>query len=534
MIRKVVVRNYRKFRNLTVDLTPGTNILVGGNDSGKSTLIEAINLALTGRVNGRAFAQELSPYYVNQAATTEYIDDLKASRTAVPPEILIEVYLEDGGDANLLQGTNNTLNEDTCGVRIWARFDAARFDKEYKAFVAQPNDVTLVPTEYYKVEWLGFSGSGVTARSIPATASMVDPSAVRLQAGVDYHLQQIIQTHLAPNERVELARQYRSLRQAFGEQPSVKDINDKLKTSGQSLTTRALSLAIDISQRTTWENTVTAHLDDVPLPFASKGEQSALKTVLAVGRKADGAHVVLIEEPEAHLSFDHLHMLLERIEQQCEGKQIVVATHSNFVLNKLGLENLILLGEDDSAVRLSQVPDETVRFFKKLAGYDTLRLVLAKAVILVEGPSDELVVQRGYIDSKGNLPIRDGIDVISVGLSHKRFLDLAVPLKRRVWVVTDNDGKSKGEIEARFSAYSGNAFVSIHTGSDPNLKTLEPCIVATNDLEVLNTVLGAQHDSKDAVRDWMLEHKTEAALAIFESATKITMPEYIANVFKSA
>ena len=53
MIRKVVIRNYRKFRKLDVDMLPGTNILVGSNDSGKSTLIEAINLALTGRANGR-------------------------------------------------------------------------------------------------------------------------------------------------------------------------------------------------------------------------------------------------------------------------------------------------------------------------------------------------------------------------------------------------------------------------------------------------------------------------------------------------
>lgn len=58
MIRKVVIRNYRKFRNISVDLTPGTNILVGGNDNGRSTLIEAINLALTGRVNGRPFSVE--------------------------------------------------------------------------------------------------------------------------------------------------------------------------------------------------------------------------------------------------------------------------------------------------------------------------------------------------------------------------------------------------------------------------------------------------------------------------------------------
>ena len=40
-----------------------------------------------------------------------------------------------------------------------------------------------------------------------------------------------------------------------------------------------------------------------------------------------------------------------------------------------------------------------MNYFKKLPGYDTLRLVLAKRVILVEGPSDELVVQRAYRDA---------------------------------------------------------------------------------------------------------------------------------------
>ena len=42
-------------------------------------------------------------------------------------------------------------------------------------------------------------------------------------------------------------------------------------------------------------------------------------------------------------------------------------------------------------------------------------LVLAKRVILVEGPSDELVVQRAYRDAhNGRLPIQDGVDVMSM------------------------------------------------------------------------------------------------------------------------
>lgn len=39
---------------------------------------------------------------------------------------------------------------------------------------------------------------------------------------------------------------------------------------------------------------------------------------------------------------------------------------------------------------------DTYSYFKKLPGYDTLRLILAHRVILVEGPSDDLIVQHAY------------------------------------------------------------------------------------------------------------------------------------------
>lgn len=62
--------------------------------------------------------------------------------------------------------------------------------------------------------------------------------------------------------------------------------------------------------------------------------------------------------------------------------------------------------------------------------------MLAERVTLVEGPSDELVVQRAYLDAHGKLPIKDGVDVISVrGLQVKRFLDTAVQPEKPVVVV---------------------------------------------------------------------------------------------------
>jgi hypothetical protein len=68
--------------------------------------------------------------------------------------------------------------------------------------------------------------------------------------------------------------------------------------------------------------------------------------------------------------------------------------------------------------------------FKRLSGYDTLRMVLSKEVILVEGPSDDLVVQRAFRDARRVPPLEVGVDIISVrGLAFKRFLDIAVGLR---------------------------------------------------------------------------------------------------------
>lgn len=530
MIRRVAVRNYRLFRSFDLEFTPGVNTLVGANDTGKSTLIEAINLALTGRVYGRALTQGVSPYLLNMEATQEYVRGLQAKTQPppTPPTMIIEVFLEETDQTAILRGTNNLFNEDACGVRIQAKL-AQDFLDEYNNFISDPSDVRLVPTEYYKVDWLGFHGSGITARSIPATASVIDPTTLHLQSGVDYHMQQILRTNLDPKDRVELSRQYRSLREEFSKKDAVTAINNRLSDTNDPITDRKLSLAIDISQRFTWESSLAAHLDDLPFQFIGKGEQNALKTLLALGRKADVAHIVLIEEPEAHLSFASLRKLISRIEKNCAGKQVIIATHSNFVLNKLGLSSLILLGSGEP-IRITDLPKETAEYFKKLAGFDTLRLVLAEGVILVEGPSDELIVQRAYKDAHAKLPIEDGIDVISVGLSHKRFLDLAIKLKRRTWIVTDNDGKTPEQVRERFTTYLAETFISLHTGDDPQFNTLEPQIVAANDLATLNAVLGKSYTRKDEALEAMLADKTASSLAIFESTTNLIMPTYIREV----
>jgi putative ATP-dependent endonuclease of OLD family len=529
MLTKIEIRNYRVFQSFGFEFRDGMNILVGDNDSGKSTVLEAVSLALTGRLGDRTLFSALSPHLFNQATADAYVQAIAKGDRPAPPEIVIDLFLSEDDETVGLLGTNNLLAENTPGLRIRASFDV-RFADEYEAFIGGDDPVRLVPTEYYRVDWLGFSGNPITRRSVPVSMSRIDASSIRLQSGADYYLQQIIQDQLDPTERAELSRAYRSLREAFSENPAIETINEKLALAKEEITDRELSLSIDISQRTAWETSLIPHLDDLPFQFVGSGAQHMLKVLLALNRSADDANVILIEEPENHLGPSWLNGLVLKIAERCEGKQLLVTTHSSFVLNKLGLDQLLLL-HGQKTMPLTSLPEDTLLYFKRLSGYDTLRLVLSSETILVEGPSDELVVQRAFLDTHGKLPMEAGVDVINVrGLSFKRFLDIARPLVKTVAVVADNDGRSVAEVEAGYAGYlDDEAAISVYVG-DPDLgHTLEPQLLTANGLDRLNAILGKSYGSDDEMREYMKAHKTEVALAILESELPVTMPQYIVD-----
>lgn len=60
-IEKVIIQNFKKFKNpFEVKFNENINLLVGDNESGKSTILEAIHVALTGMYAGRNIRNQLS------------------------------------------------------------------------------------------------------------------------------------------------------------------------------------------------------------------------------------------------------------------------------------------------------------------------------------------------------------------------------------------------------------------------------------------------------------------------------------------
>ena len=156
-------------------------------------------------------------------------------------------------------------------------------------------------------------------------------------------------------------------------------------------------------------------------------------------------------------------------------------------------------------------------------------MILARRTILVEGPSDELIVQKAFYQSHGKMPLEAGIEVISVNsLAFKRFLDIAKLLNIDVSVVADNDGKFSAKI-AGYAAYESEKNIHIHIGKDDLCPTLEPQLVKANGLVKLNRILGKACADEAELIEYMKENKTDTALKILDSIEAIDIPEYIKN-----
>lgn len=523
-ITKVHIENYRCLRRSTTTLNPQLNIIVGDNECGKSTLLEAIHLAQSGYINSRPIYAELHAHLFNSAVVNEYIANLRAGRSAPPPHILIELYFSDHDDLAHIKGTNNSSKDNCPGVTFKIEFDDL-YAEEYKTYVSDPMAMRTIPVEYYAVRWRGFSGNDITARSIQIKTSLIDASTIRNNAAASRYVIDVMRDCLSRKEQVDLALSYRLMKDKFLQEDRVAAINAALAAKSGSVSRKTLTVSLDTSSRAGWESGMMPQLDEIPLPLVGKGEQNSIKIKLTLGTLTD-SHLILIEEPENHLSHSNLNHLIDHIAQQRGERQIVVTTHSSFVLNKLGVENVLLFGRDKS-ITLQDLRPDTRRFFMKLPGHDTLRMILADRVILVEGPSDELIVQRAFARKHGAIPLARGVDVIAVNaLSFKRFLEIAKLLERRVDVVTDNDGDVDA-LKDKYADYIDSANIKIRFDDDIRAATLEPQLLKANGLTNVNNIIGRSFPDETSLLAFMKANKTEVALAFFDTREDWSVPKYI-------
>lgn len=532
-IDKVILKNYKIFRDSRIEFNRDMNIIVGDNETGKSTLIEAVNLALTERINGTHISNELSHYLFNIYTVKEYITNIKSDKKTSLPKVVIEVYFYDDESLSYLLGSNNSENENKPGIKFEISFNN-KFISEYEMYISSPDDVTTIPIEFYNYSRFSFAGNEIKNYNLPKVLLINN-----IDQRNSYYLNKYVSNNISDSldsiDNANLAISYRKLKDEFMKDSRIIKVIQNIKSSYNNLSEKDIKISTNDSN---WNENMSLYLDGIPFKYIGKGEQNSTNTRFALNSKKDKCSIIMIEEPETNLSFTNMCKLVKHIIEPCQEKQLFINTHSSFIMNKIGIDKIIFINNyksNLSTMKAEELTKETLKYFKRLPGYDTLRMIIASSTILVEGPSDELIVQRAYKDvHNGFLPIENGIDIISVrGLSFERFLEIAVKLNKVVTVVTDNDGKVEQK-DSKYNKYRevGCENIKIFYSRDPNLRTLENHIVDLNGYNRLNSIFNTKFSSDNDMLEYMIDNKTECALAIFESNENILYPEYIQNAVK--
>lgn len=528
-IDKLVVRNYKSLKDIIISMNAHTNIFVGENDSGKSTILEALCIVLTGKLDGVSIMNRFTLDWFNTDCRNKYIQAVASANPSALPEIVIEAYFcedmcNDDSALRNFKGTNNSLREDALGVKVEFTFDE-QYAPAYRSQLAE-QAISDIPIEYYRVNYRSFANPEYYINATSKKVAYIDTTRKDYGQVLNRFVTSSL-SYLSDEDVTSLRHAYRANRHNFTNNSAVTNLNQKLQ-SEFGLERKTVSLNLREQGVDSWKSEMSLSLDGIPLENVGYGTQNMFKSEMFV-RQNPNIDLLIIEEPENNLSYSNMSILISQLSRST-CKQLFISTHSSFVANKLGLQNLQLVS-NGAVNSLASMNEKTYEYFLKLPGYNTLRLLLANKLVLVEGPADELIIQRAYFDAHSKLPIEDGMDVMAVGgVAFKRYCELAQLVGKSITIVTDNDRDAAAVIE-RYSSFGD--LVSLCVERDNSLYTLEPSVLAANQ-DKFDDFRGIIYRGKDIGRisydelcAFMVANKTEWSMRVFQSESRISYPSYI-------
>ena len=547
-VKSIKLTNFKKFKDEHLEFNDDVNIFVGDNNAGKSTILEALEMVLNYNYRGRPFNTEFTPDIFNKDAVQQFLASDKSAKHL--PSLTIEAFIDGMPE---YRGANNFLKVDAQGITVQVRFDATLEDVYADYLKTNPN-ITSIPIEFYKLEWLDFGWNPIKAVAKKFRALYIDPTRIHPTLGKNQYISTILNTALNKEELVKLTLNYRENQQVFNNSGEVKMVNTGLDTD-HLITDKKLSIAASTLPAGSIQTSLQLEVDDVPFQFIGKGEQSNVQIKLAIQNKSKDIDLVMMEEPENHLSHTNLNKLVHYIERQRGTKQLFLTTHSSYVLNKLSIDKICLV--QSGYKRLHKLDPAVVKTLKRLPGYDTLRVALSRNVILVEGPSDELVLKKIYHRKHDRLPEQDGIDIIVVrGVGFDTFISVGMEIGTSINVLRDNDGAYDENVVKARDTYAAYPNIKLISSENDEEFSLEPAMIYANaiDLKTLSAfaeeVLSKQtynlytkvadlNKRREFLIEWFRSvkgngkgaRKVDSAIKLFDGNLDFKYPAFLDEVF---
>ena len=385
-IKHIEIKNFRGIKSLSWNVKGDFNCIIGPGDTCKTTILTALNYALSPRIS-------LS------------FDDSDFFNQDVDQDIVIQVTLADWDET---QPDIRTFFQESkfaqfkCGLDDTGPLPEPKSDDRIAISVSLRVDRSLEP------KWFVVKGRDEGEEQDKRPLYAADRTSLglsRLDIFSDFHFtwgRNTILTRLSTDDLgslstvlSELARDMResdiSSHKGIAECQSVADtIKNESSDAGVKLTT--LSPKIDIQRQSTSAGALSLHEGNVPLRNKGSGSKKLIAAAMQM-KLHGGKNISLIDEIEIGLEPHRIRGLIHRLKSA--GQQIFTTTHSPVVIRELSVaRNELYVCKRDAAGKVSL---ESLAIVPNIQGpvRTNAEAFLGSKIIACEGPT-EIGCLRAY------------------------------------------------------------------------------------------------------------------------------------------
>lgn len=558
-IRKVTIHNYRSFRNFEAKLQQLT-VVIGENDTGKTNFFTALSLPLSG--NQIDFNQKrLSVSDINKDAVIDFLtsvvnDDAEENQLNKIPKVSVTVEFADPKDAY-----------ETALLAKWIVADGDKETYKIRYDFKPKDDKDLL--EVVKKSLAGKTLDEINWFTLPVELYDYQVVSVNNEKPIAYSDLKHVSVHSINAERDDFSESNSMKSNSIFTKLLMNTLNDDDK--GQ-INTAYSEFFSAIEKTETFDKVIGANddfenydsiikqlectpnlpnlkniLSNITLKYGNEflyqkglGQRNLIYILILFAYYkscGDTFNLCCIEEPEAHLSVNNLRLVRDFIEKSSSNSgslvQTIISTHNPSIINKLKISN-VLAFTGEKAISLSDTPTKLVDYLRKRPNFDILKLLFANKVILVEGPTEEMLIST-YLSKQ---PVLNDIDIIPISQrGYATFLDIWLALNKdnqnkKIGVVRDYDNSE--EAKKRHDAYdTAHTNVTVRTTTNYTLEI--DLVEAEDNLALLNGLFKMDGDLA-AVSEHMINGKTARMLDVCdamvdeENPLDIKLPTHIAEV----
>lgn len=513
IVEKIRMLNFKKFKGeKEIKFNEDINVLIGDNEAGKSTVLTALDITFSGS------SSKIESLGLENLFNVDVINDFLESDRNINnlPELHIEIFLKETGDSDLNgEDYTGSRNIEHDGIKFTCIPNEKNL-KEISQILLNKNCV--FPFEYYKYSFDTFCNHPYNSYNKYVKHVLIDNSNINSEYAIKEYTKALYQSYTDKSLQNSNKNLYRQYRKKFEDEVLIQT-NEQLDD---------IKFGMSNSNKLGLEGNLAVYENSVNIFNRGTGKQTMVKTEFALKKQIDNIDIILIEEPENHLSYLNMKKLIENI-TKANNKQVFITTHNNMICSRLNLRKIICMNSDvNDTLEFNKIEEETAKFFIKSPNNNILNFILSKKVILVEGAAEYILMEKFFAMNQKMSSDKCDVNIISVnGLSFERYLEIAKLLPIRVAIITDNDSNYEKNIQSKYNDYKSFTNINIFADNNNENRTFEVSLYNNN----INYFEKNKITSSTNIQQFMLNNKSENAYRILEkletNTEEFNIPNYI-------